>query len=905
MEGFETAVLFAEGSTSQVFRARHEASGRDVAIKVLRAPEPASVRRFRFEADALRRLDHPGIARLVDAGEWAGRSYLATEFIDGSPIDRALAGASATTVARVFVKVLDALAHAHDRGLLHRDLKPANVLVRELDGEPQPVIVDFGLAADLAEPAATASGALLGTPAFMAPEQARGERARIDRHTDIYGAGAVLYATLTGRAPYCADSPGSIIAAILAGPPPRPGRHVPRRLEAISDCALARRPEARYRSARRFASDLEAWLHGQPVRAMRGFRFRLAGRAMARHAWTTAVIGFVCSTFVLLGAQQLWLKNEAVRQQERALRFSERLAESRARMRLAHLAPRHDLSPVRAALDREIAELRALAATRSLRADPSVRLVLGQLLLDSNRPEAAVAALREARALGCSDSRCAEALALGQLRLYERRLERELAFAPRQAAEAEPVELRRVRELLAEADPAAEAGLRLAALSQPLDEVARRAERALASEPWNYDALLALAESRYRAGLEAMRADRLESAMRVLRAAERDFERAADIARSMPDAYLGGCRARVRQVEIAATDANAVVANDLPDSCRLARRVLPGAAAAYSLPAVLLERVATRASRAGRHSRAAEALARAFAIVEEAPPHVRADPAVRTASARMLTTSVRVERVGEREAIARLREALVQARAATQAQPASTAAWHARAIAVALLAERDVEHAREFAREAEKTAAAVAERWPEQRAVRNLLGSTLSTLAWRQRLNGEPADETLARALAVLEPLVESAPDYDSARNNLGMALWERSVQLMQQGEPFAGTERRARAMFEAVLARSPDHPGALANLSGLNLSVADVLIERGEDPRNRLERSIELLGALAKAGDYLPCDLALAWWLRAKAVGDRVYAGVFDAAARAHAQQGDMPDCTRVLAAVNGDAGG
>lgn len=899
MQGFSTAVLFAEGATSQVYRAIDETSGRPVAVKVLKSSSPDIARRFRFEAEVLARLDHPGIARLVDAGEWDSHPFLATEFIDGAAIDQALADQPTETIVRVFIKVADALAHAHDNGLLHRDLKPANVLVRRApDGDLEPVIVDFGLAADLAEPQQTASGALLGTPAFMAPEQAKGARSEIGRSTDIYGLGAVLYATLAGRPPYTADNAGDLIAAILGGPPPRPGARVPRPLEAIIDCAMARRSERRYGSARRMAADLTAWLDGQSVRAMHGFRWRLAGRTMRRHWGATAAVLATVLILGLLGLQQVWLKSRAADRQELALALNERLALSRERMRLAHLAPRHDITPALERLEREIEALERVAAQRSTGEAPALGLVLGQMLLDIGRYDEAVSTLESARRQGCRSERCATSLALGYLQLYERDLERRLAFSDSATEGDTPVELIRARELVAESRHTGRADLRLAALSQPLEEVVRRVELRVAEEPWQYDAVLALAESRYRAGLEDARADRVESAMRLLAAAERDFEHAATIARSLPAAYLGACRARARRMEIVTTgriDAGEGL-DDLPDSCRYARLVLPGHAASYSLPGLVYERLATKARRAGAHDRAAEFIGAALAVLDRAPPELLTQPALQVARARVLTTSVRVERLDTEEAAARLREALALARSATETDPALTPAWHARAIALGLLSARAVDDAAELAREAVETADRVAQRWPEHRSVRNLLGSSLLDLAYRQRLRDGAGEEALGRALVILERLVEDAPDYDSALNNLGLGYLELALHRLDAGEEFEAVERRSRQALGRVLERRPSHPSARLNLSTLHLTVAERLIDRGLDPGDRVQRSLRLLSELRADGDDLPCDLAFAHWLAMRSTEEPVARRESRSAARAHALRGDGGDCGLVL---------
>ena len=896
---FSTAVLFAEGATSEVFRAVDETSGKPVALKVLKSGDPQTARRFEFEVEALGRLDHPGIARLVDAGDWDGRPYLATEFIDGAPIDQALAGRTWPEIVKVFVKVVDALAHAHDQGLLHRDLKPVNVLVRQDgDGEPQPVIVDFGLSADLGEPSQTASGALLGTPAFMAPEQARGQRARVGRRTDIYGLGAVLYAVLAGRAPYDDASAGDIIAAILAGPPPRPGKAVPRKLEAVIDCAMARRPEQRYDSARRMAADLTAWLEGEPVRAMRGFRWRTARRTMARYRWLTAGLAVVAIASLVLIAQQVRLESRAAERQEVAVALNERLIASRERLRLAHLAPRHDITPTVDRIAQEVEALDEMATDERLRDNPTLQLVKGQLLMDAGHFEEAVQVLERARRLGCRSERCTVALARGYLQLYEQRLERQLLIAAK-TVESDAPELGRARQLLDEVALSGSADLRLAALSRPIEEVARRAELLVSEQPWQYDALLALAETRYRAGLEAMRSDRTVDAMGLLAASEIDFGRAASIARSLPEAYLGACRARARRLELVTT--GRLAADDglerIPESCSVARTVLPGHVASYSLPALVLERLAVRAWRAGESLRASDLIGSAMETVERAPLRLTDQPALQIARARVLTTSVRVEHLNVPDGEQKLREALALARSASEARPESTSAWQVRAITLALLSERNVPDAAALVREAEETAARVAERWPGQRTVRNLLGVALMNLAYQQRLADGSGRAALERALEVLRNLVEDAPDYDSARNNLGMAYWELALQALMNEGDFLAAERRARTQFRKILNRNPDHPSARLNLSSLNLTLADALIEQGRSPGNRLDRSVELLGELRDAKQYFACDLALAYWLKARVASEAKEAADLRTRARAHADAGTGADCRRVQA--------
>lgn len=254
------------GAMSTVFKAVHTPTGRTVALKVLRATDgsgAASLARFRQEARAARRLSHPSIVAVHEAGEENGTSYIAMDYVEGKTLDRALA--EGRLGLRDFVAVLEKVAravhHAHQYGIVHRDLKPANIL---LDASGAPHVTDFGLAKmDHVERSATRAGSSLGTPFYMSPEQVEGDIAGTDARSDVYALGVMLYQALTGRVPYPGQSVLEVYRGILSGRPVPPSEinpHAPPGLEAVCLKALRRDKARRHATAREFADDLRQWL---------------------------------------------------------------------------------------------------------------------------------------------------------------------------------------------------------------------------------------------------------------------------------------------------------------------------------------------------------------------------------------------------------------------------------------------------------------------------------------------------------------------------------------------------------------------------------------------------------------------------------------------------------------------
>ena len=281
---YELVAEIGRGGMGVVYRAVQKSLSRTVALKMLLRRDlasPADVARFRSEAEAAARLDHPGIVPIFEVGEHDGLPYYSMRLIEGTTLAKRLAQGPLPPreAAALLAKVADAVQAAHDGGVLHRDLKPSNILI---DTAGEPLVSDFGLAKRLEDSdSVTHTGAILGTPCYMSPEQAAGSRGDIGPTSDVWSLGAILYQTLCGRPPFQASTPMDTLLAVLEADPPAPRTIAPaadRDLEMIALKSLQKPQDLRYASAGELAADLRAALAGEPIAARRGGLADVVGR---------------------------------------------------------------------------------------------------------------------------------------------------------------------------------------------------------------------------------------------------------------------------------------------------------------------------------------------------------------------------------------------------------------------------------------------------------------------------------------------------------------------------------------------------------------------------------------------------------------------------------------------------
>lgn len=835
---YELLELLGSGGMGRVWRAHDTRLKRTVAIKTLNAAGAKANKHLLEEAQAQARVEHPGVCRIYEVGwDEDGEPFIVMQLVEGRTLGELAPGLSYEQRATALAHVAEAVHAAHRLGVIHRDLKPGNVLLEPTgDGAFKAFVTDFGLARDATASLESRTGSVVGTPQYMAPEQARGETARIDRRSDVYGLGATLYEALGGRMPFEGNAFEVLNQVLQSDPTPlrKLQPSVPRDLAVIVGKCMEKDPERRYDSARALAEDLQRWLDGRPILARPPGRLYLLRRGLQRHR--AAVAGALVAAAVAGVALAAGGRSRA-RAREVAARFGQDVKEIEGLMRFALVVPLHDTSAEEAQVRARMARLAQEMVPLGREGAGPGNYALGRGSLALGEFEAARRHFELAWEAGYRTPETATGLGLALVELYGAALREagrgeDPALRARRRRELErTLRAQALQALRDGAGATTEPGEYVEALvrfcDEDLDGAEAAAREAVLRAPWLYEARILLGRIHRERGQRKRSSGDEAGAAAEYQAAHRPLELAVQFGRSDPRAWNELCALWMDEVTLPAWPVAQEPAQMFA-ACKNAIAAAPQRPEPWVRLATAHRVWAAALGRAGREEEADELVA-ATSAARRALDLRAADPEALLERGLSLKRFARLERELGRDPEPSLDKAIDALQQALETNAANGELCGQ--LGAALLERAELLYARgrdpsgsavRASQLLERALALEPELWPPRAG----LGRLHALLGeWRAERGEDPRPD-LARAAAAWREAEAGAGAPAAAAAQAGVLL---QLAAWEEGAGRDPGPRLEEAQAQAVLA-GPGAAGALARLSA-GAARARAALRRGEDP--------------------------------------------------------------------------
>lgn len=800
---YQIGGLLGQGGMGEVYRAYDPRLRRSVAIKFLYGDDPRLAGRFLQEARLQARVEHENVCRVFEAGEVEGRPYIVMQLIEGRTLTDVAAEMSVREKARLVADVARGVDAAHALGLIHRDLKPGNIMVERVGGAGwKPYVMDFGLARELGGPSTTTTGHTLGTPAYMAPEQAQGLRDLMDSRTDVYGLGATLYHVLIGWPPFDGPSGVEIMMKLIRDDPPAPrevDRSLPLDLDTIVLKCLEKDRSRRYDTAKQVAEELMRFLDGEPILARRASWTYRTMKKVRKHRAIVSVSTAALIALAVVGGMALRAQWRAAEETRIAQVFGQEVASIQAVMREAYLLPLHDTRREKAIVSKMMDSIRDRMTRLGDVAEGPGHYALGRGEVALGRHESARQHLEAAWEHGFQTADVASALGLTLGTLYNQQL------VPARRIQGERERRARIRQLEQSLrDPAVEylskgggregpsgeyiAGL-VACYEERYEEALRSATHAFAEMPALYEAKL------------------LEGDVHVARA------------RELRDRGEGEA-----MVEFGLAETAYAAASRLGESDPRLHECMAG------LWSEMMEM--------DLYGQTGDRLAHLTKALQACDAALMADPDRPEAHLRRSEIHWRwgeYQKGHGEDPIDALTLAAESAREAIRLRPAYLEAYLYLGNSMLMRAEYEMTRGSDF--QASLESAAVAYKKTIQLDPNSVEGHTHLGLVYQDRAfyqmsRGEDPLATIAESAKLLKKGAEMSPDSPHATLNLGNTYLAQAQYEYDHGMDPRGALDEAKRSYERALSVNPNFHIAHNNLCSTNLGRGMYALSIGEDPR-------------------------------------------------------------------------
>ncbi|MCI0445373.1 protein kinase, partial [bacterium] len=869
---YQVVDFLGGGATSKVYKAIDRTLNRKVALKFIWGEDPTTEKRFIREARTQAQIDHPHVCKIHEVGNFSGRPYIAMQLIEGETLGTASSKMTLEQKVVVMKQVADAVQAAHRFGIIHRDIKPANIMVEKTETGWHSYVLDFGLARESAVEGVTLTGMILGTPAYMSPEQAWGDAQKIDRRSDVYGLGATFYFVFTGRPPF--DGGSMEIILKLAHEDPdyirKISPQIPHDLETIVMKCMEKDPDRRYESAKAVAEDIQHYLNGDSIQARPPSLTYVASKKLRKHK-TLAIVLAVSAILVLsLAGTSIYSWWRTGKQIQIANEFAHISEEMNWRMRVARMAHLHNLAEDNKEVIQMMDSIKKRMQEAGSLSEAPGNYALGRGFMELSKFNEAKKYLEKAWNSGYQTPQNAYALGLTLGHLYQQELESAQAFEnPNQRKQKikeieqkyrEPALnfLRRSQGSQSKGKEYAE-GL-IAFYEKKYPAALEKASRARKSVWWLYEAAKLEGDIWMSLGIEEFDRANYDAAIQKYTAAGDAYKNAIQIARNDPSLYESDCRRwlKVMLVENARGGSLKEPMNQGLSACDLALIADPDSATAYSKKAEIWWRYGEDSYYRGTYPQ--EAVDNSIRFAQAAIQRNKEDYNALFELGNAYGLKAEYEETSNLDGTESWNKSIEYYKTVAKLQPNFPNVYSTGAISYIALAQTEISHGadpRANLNEAIQNCQKAAKLAPDSVAAFNTLGTAYIILGEYERKHGLNTEASIKNAIEALNKAAAVSPKHPVPYENLASTYYDRARDELNSGLNPTNSVQQSISNSQKTLELGGDAYGTSYGIAGRVLLVeAQYKILIGEDPGDLLQKSIEKTLQAMKLGSNDPLTL-------------------------------------------------